>query len=220
MLAQNGGKISLKLLSEIVAARLPVAIINSLLPVAILLFATFFLSFEIGLLAAILYSINPLALGVDRFIVHDSFLTLFSFSALGLFLFFGNKRQMSVWPGFFLGLAFLTKPNGILPITGWLVFTLFNWGTKKVSWLLLANLISTFVTVLVLWPASWQNPFAFVEYLYRQTTLVSGGMQNFYWGEVTNNPGPSYFIFQLTTKLPEMQLLNHGAVMAEIYGQN
>ncbi len=202
------GKISLKLLPEIVAARLPVAIISAFLPLVILFFGIRFFSFDVGLIAALIYAFNPVALGLDRWVVHDSFLTVFSFFSLSFFLVAGKRQKISILPGFFLALAFMTKPNGILPLLGWVVFWLFNFKSKRVFNLFWVNVVTFFVMITVFWPASWWSPiFAFFEYMYRQINLVQGGMRNFYLGEVTNNPGWTYYFFQLGTKLPEVTII-------------
>lgn len=206
-LSEGGGRISLKVLPEIVAARIGPVMVNAILPVGILIFGIYFLSFGVGLLAALVYMIDPVTLGLDRWVVHDSFLTLFSFGALASFLIYGEKGKLNILPGILLGLAFLTKPNGIVPFVGWITYWLFNFKSKQILKLLLLNCMIFFATITILWPASWHNPLAFLEYLWRQTSLVQGGMRNFYLGEVTNDPGWTYFIFQILTKMPEVLIL-------------
>jgi hypothetical protein len=70
----------------------------------------------------------------------------------------------------------------------------------------------TFVFISLFWPNAWgQGPGAIFEYLIRQKDLVGGGINNFFAGEVTNNPPFYYYIFQLVTRLPLIVLLGFGA---------
>jgi len=170
------------------------------------------------LIASILYAVNPIVLGLDRWVIHDSFLTLFSFLSLTSFFIVAKRKKLNIAPGIFLALAFLTKPNGILPIIGWCTFYLFSFrSNKKILKILLANLAVFFMSISILWPASWNKPvIAIFEYMYRQTQLVQSGMTNYYLGQVTSNPNWTYYFFQLATRLPEMIVI--GALFGIYFG--
>lgn len=205
----GSSKFSLNLLSDITASRLPVAVISSILPVAIYYFVLKLADKKTALLASIFYLVNPITLGLDRWIVHDSFLTLFSFLSISSFLLTAENKKPNILPGVFLALAFLTKPNGILIGISWLAYFVLNYKSKPVLKSLLSNTFTALVFITILWPKSWNAPvFSFFEYLYRQTQLVGAGMGVYYLGQVTTHPNWTYYLFQFAMRLPEIIVLN------------
>lgn len=201
----GSSKYSLKLVSDIAASRLPIIIVNSFLPVLIFLFADRYLGKKPAMFSAVLYALNPAIVGVDLWIINDSLLTLFSLAAIYFFFVSRKEKRLSLLPGIFLGLAFLTKPTGILVLVAWFALAFFK---KDGLRSLLFGLGVFFVFVSLSWPHSWTNPFyAVFEYLSRQTGLAQEGIANYYFGKVTTNPHWSYYLFLLSTRLTELSVV-------------
>lgn len=204
VLLAGAGKYSLHLLSDIIASRLPIVILSSLLPLFIYYYGSSFFTKEVALLGAVLYALNPIAINIDTWVLNDSLLTLFTFLSIAVFYKSAQKGKNTIFPGFFLSLSLLTKPLGILPIAFWMLYFLINNRTLKVLRLILYNLAFAFILVTILWPQSWINPiFSFPEYIYRQANLVQTNLAVYYWGKVTFDPGWSYYFFQFFTRMPE-----------------
>lgn len=204
------GKYSLKVLPDIIASRLPIIFIGSLTSVLIFLFGLNFLTPTTALITGVLYSINPIAIALDRWVLHDSFLTLFSFLAIISFFRLATDKKLGFSPGVFLALAFLVKPNGLLPFIAWLAYAIAGINRRFSFRLIFLNCLSFIIIVFILWPQMWiSGPFAIVEYLSRQARLVNSGdpIPNFFLGHPTNNPHPIYYLFQFATRLPEVILL-------------
>lgn len=205
VLLAGESKFSLHLFSDIVASRLPLALIGSFTAVVIFWFAQKRLKTSIAFFVALAYTLSPITIALDRWIIHDSFLTLFSFLSLAIYLTAFESKKNSFLPGIFLSLAFLTKPHGVLPALSWFILLLFDRRSLK---LFIANTLSFLITTLIVWPQSWFSPLISIpEYFYRQFTLASTGrpIPNYFFGP-TKNPHWSYFIFQLLFRTPEIIL--------------
>lgn len=199
----GAGKFSLHLLPDILSVRLPEIFISSFIPSILFYYASVFIKQEVALFAAVALSLSPISLGVDRWFIHDSFLSLFFLLSLGSYLKAHKEKKISILPGIWLALAALTKPLGIIPLIGWLI--LFN---RK---LFIANLISCAVLIQLIWPQSWIEPIvAYPNYLLRQLTLVNTGdpIPNFYFGVSSNSPHWSYYFYELLIRTPELILIS------------
>lgn len=196
------GKFSLHLLPDILSVRLPEILISSLIPSVLFYYASQFLSLEISLFAAMALSLSPISMGIDRWFIHDSFLSLFFLLSLGSYLKAYKDKRVSIMPGVWLALGALTKPLGVVPLIGWLI--LFN---RK---LFMANFLSAFILVQLLWPQSWIEPIiGYPKYLLRQLTLVNSGdpIPNFYFGVSSNSPHWSYYFYEILIRTPEIILV-------------
>jgi len=201
------GKFSLRIFSDIIASRLPVVLIGSLLTPLMFIYFSKYISPKASFIASITYALNPIAIGLDRWVIHDSYLTLFSF--LALISFNSSSTAKTIFPGFWLSLAFLTKPNGILPIFSWATHTLFQPAGSKLSELL-KNIVGFFTFTTVLWPSSWFLPIISVPlYIYNQTVLTRYGdpVPNYFLGQSTFYPNPTYYLFQFFFRTPEVIIL-------------
>lgn len=205
------GKYSLHLLSDIVASRLPVAIIGAFLGPVIFYYGITFIGFFPAIIAGLAYTINPIVISLDRWILNDSFLALFSFLAIASFIKLKNKNKFSPLPGLWLALSFLSKPHGILVAIAWLYLSITDKVQGKTSWrLIFLNSTSFFFWVTILWPKSWITPiFAIPSYLINQSILVNRGdpIHNFYFGKAVDSPHWSYYIFQFLFRTPEILVL-------------
>lgn len=201
------GQYSLHLFSDIVASRLPLAVVGSFTAVAIFLFAKKFFKEKIAFLVALAYALNPITIALDRWVIHDSFLTLFSFLSMTTFITAQKEKKLNYWSGVWLSLAFLTKPHGVLPIISWVTLLLIYPNRFSVK-LFFGNLFSFLLTTTLIWPQSWIEPIISIpNYFIRQYTLASSGrpIPNFFFVP-THNPHWSYFIFQLFFRTPVMIL--------------
>lgn len=205
VLLGGSSRFSLKLLPDIVASRLPIALASALLPLLVYRFLVLVGQPQVGLLAALSLSVSPLMLASDRWFLNDSFLALFSFLALTSFYLSGKNKRLSLWPGVWLALAFLTKPHGILVGLGWLGCFLAVGTRKRYLRLLFFNSVIFFLATTLLWPTAWVNPlFAIPEYLLRQLQLAQVPVQSLFLGKVTLDPGQLYYPFHLLFKNPEI----------------
>lgn len=202
------GKYSLHLFSDLYASRLPLILIGPLTAVAIYLFGRKFIRDDLAAFIALLYTLNPLTIALDRWLLNDSYLTLFSFLSITSYLSASSSKKTTILPGIWLSLSFLTKPQGLLPVASWLVVWLLTRSKFNLR-LLLANLASFFVLTTLIWPQSWFDPiFAIPTYLFNQFNLANHGdpIPNFYFG-ATSNPHWSYYLFQIFTRVPEPILI-------------
>ncbi len=209
-------KFSLHLFSDIVASRLPIALISALLPSLIYHYLKKINLSRIGLVSALTYSLSSVSLNLDRWLLHDSFLNLFSFLAIITFLISAYQRRISALPGIWLALAFLSKPPGLLAVVPWIAILLFSYQRSTLK-LFMVNIFSSLMAILIFWPASWFAPVtSILNYLKYQLTFTQTGFVNFYLGRVTTDPGPSYYFFQIFTKTPEIILV--GIMLGMVYG--
>ncbi len=200
------GKFSLKLLPDIIASRLPLVLLGSFTSPLIYWYSTKFLAKQIALLASITYALSPIAIALDRWILHDSALSLFSFLAISTYLLDYKSKTTRFWPGIWLALGFLTKPAGLLPIVSWLTILLID-HSKPSRNLFFKSIIGFIIAATLIWPQSWFKPFMAVpEYLFRQATLTKSGdpIPNFFLGKPTPFPDWTYYLFQLATRTPEI----------------
>ncbi len=211
----GSSRFSLKLLPDILASRLPIALASAFLPLLVYRFLFFVGQPQVGLLAALGLSVSPLMLASDRWFLNDSFLALFSFLSLSSFYLAGKQKRLSLWPGVWLALAFLTKPHGVLIGIGWLGCLLLP-SRKTYLRALVANSIAFFLATTLLWPTAWINPLiAIPEYLWRQLHLAQVPVQSLFLGRVTLDPGHLYYPFHLLNKNPEIVVI--GAICALLF---
>ena len=206
----GASKYSLHILTDIAASRIPGLLIGPLLLPLIYLFCTRFINRLTGIIAAVAYALSPIAIALDQWIIHDSFLTLFSFLAISSFLNSIKNEKISIIPGFWLSLAFLTKPLGLFPFITWTLIALFNYTNKLHLKLWLINIVSFFVFTSLIWPQSWFTPLtAIPQYLIKQIQLSNTGdpIHNFYLGQATDSPNWTYYLFQIFARTPEMILI-------------
>lgn len=103
------------------AARLPIAVLGSLLPLAALLFRERLRDVEVGALAGFL-ALNPLLLYYSRFMRSTLLVAGFSFLAFGLFVrAIDTRRRRYAYAGAFTwALAFAAKENALVYLLCWL----------------------------------------------------------------------------------------------------
>lgn len=203
------GKNSLHLFSDIFASRLPIILISSLLGSIIFMFGKKYIGVIPSSLAGLAYALDPIAISLDRWILNDSFLSLFSFLSVMSYVHLVEDKKLSVLPGVFLALAFLTKPHGILVILAWVGLLFVEKGIHAFK-LFMLNILSFYLSVSILWPKAWINPItAIPSYLFNQSILVNRGdpIHNFYLGRAVDSPNWTYYLFQLLFRTPEYAVI-------------
>ena len=194
---------SFKLLSDIDAVRLPVVILSSIFIVLFFFYLRQLVEPKIAFLVALLLALDPILLALSRWGLNDSLLTIFTSLSLISFLVDVKKQRLTPIPGIFLALSFLTKPNGLVPLVGWILMIILYREQKRI-YIFILNLSVFAVLVFLLWPSMWTNPVYFFEYLIRQTQLTQSGIANYFLGVTTNNPPFYYYLFQIGTRLPPL----------------
>lgn len=197
-------KISFPLLHDFVAARLGVAIVNSLIFIVFYLFAKRLFHPGVALVTTIAFALDPFYLGWSRRIMHDAFLTLFTFSGIYFFL-DAYKSKIHIFLSAILSaFGLLTKPQALLVLPTFVAQSLF-WKVglrEKVKKLLIAILLFVALSM-IFWPTTWTNPGqTLVGYFLNQAHQVSKGHLYFYMGEATASPPAHFYLFQLVTRPP------------------
>lgn len=196
---------SVGILNDITAGRIPPAIIGALfIPIFYLLISRY-VSKKIAMISALLLALDPVSLGLSRWVSQDLMLMVTSF--LGLILFLENKSVLSlIISPFFTSMAILTKPQGGVVVISLLIFALMA-RKKELAKFAKWFLITTIFTV-ISFPFLWNNPFKLVLYLETQLRAISTVQPpvNFL-GQVTTTPAWCYYLITLPFHLPETVLL-------------
>lgn len=200
------------------AARLGVIIVNSLGVTAVYLLATRLYNRQLGLLAALLWALDPFVAGLSGLLHVDGLMTTFtavSLLALALWL-SGNSKRPKFWAGL-AGVtavcAILTKSPAILllPVTG--LFLGLRWlaAMRQQAGAALRPLLSegsvwllAFIIVgLLLFPALWTSPghvFTFAS-SNANRHLEEALRPTFFLGRVSFTHGPLFYPLALALRL-------------------
>lgn len=202
-------KISSALLHDFVAARLGVGFINSLIFVIFYLFAKRFFNLKVAFVITIAFALDPFYLGWSRRIMHDAFLTLFTFLSIYFFLDAYKSIIHIFLTAVLSALALLTKPQALLVLPA-LIAQSSLWkidARERIKKLLVVVLLFVLLST-ILWPTTWTNPGeTLISYFFNQAHQVSKGHPYFYMGEVTANPPAHFYLFQLATHPPTIVVL-------------
>lgn len=201
--------LSYNLFQDYIAGRATVIILTSIFIVVYYLFAQKYFNKKVALLSSILLSLDPIFIANSKLIMNDMFLAFFMFFSISSYILIKNERLSVLLASMGLAASFLTKPQGILLLPIFFLQIFINHKRKKSE---LRKFVITFLLffafVSLFWPASWSNPiFAIPEYLLRQTMLIGKGINNYFLGNITNNPPFYYYLFQLLTRLPPFIIL-------------
>lgn len=192
-------RLSLGIIPDIIAARIPVVIIGSLfIPVYYLLIRKY-IDKKIALVAALLMVFDPVSLGLSRWLHQD--LALAATSFISLLLFIRNRSGMTLLASaVFASLALLTKPQGFLIPISLFIYCLSvsrlerkTFFTKLGKWLFMVGCL-----VIIAFPFLWRNPLTqMLLYLKTQLSVVSQGHLVYFLGQITRNP-PWYYYLAIT----------------------
>jgi 4-amino-4-deoxy-L-arabinose transferase-like glycosyltransferase len=208
-LGKGQSVLSYNLFQDYIVGRSIVIIISSIFIVLYYLFAQKYFGKKVALLSSLLFTLDPIFTANSKLILNDLYLTLFIFFSISTYLLIKNKKLSVFLSSLGLTASFLTKPHGILLIPVFFLQIFINRENRKQQ---LGKFIVTFMLFIVfvslLWPSSWSNPvFAVPEYLLRQITQAGEGINNYFLGNITENPPFYYYLFQLMTRLPPLIIL-------------
>lgn len=192
-------RLSLGVIPDIIAARIPVVLIGSFfIPVFYLLIKKY-TNGKMALISSLLFALDPVSIGLSRWVHQDLALMIFSF--LGIFLFIrNNSNKTLITSALFSSFALLTKPQGLLIILTLLVYFLTL--DKKERKIFLSKLLMwgflVAVLTIVFFPFLWKNPITqMILYLQTQMEVVSKGHTVYFLGQITRKP-PWYYYFVIS----------------------
>jgi 4-amino-4-deoxy-L-arabinose transferase-like glycosyltransferase len=198
-------------------ARLPVIFVNALGVVLIFLLARRLFGMTVGLLAGLLFALDPFTAGLSGLLHVDGLLTTFSILCV-LALLNGllpstiqNRRSEIGWfalAGAFAGLAFLSKSPGIF-LTGFAILLLFVAViTRRVSFKRSLLCFLSFVVihwsfVIVLYPAMWVQPIETVGGILGLAKFLSENAvrPTFFDGQYALNHGAGFYPLALAYRV-------------------
>jgi hypothetical protein len=209
---------TLNMAQDFVAARIPAVIIGSLfIPIFYLLLRKF-IDDKIAFIASLFMALDPISIGLSRWLHQD--LALMAFSTLSILIFLYSKNKFATAASAFLtAMAILTKPQGFLvPIT-LIIFMGAQFLTKRktdvkrlIVWLILAGIFT-----ISFFPFLWKDPIGgMLKYLVIQNTNALNGQLTFFNGNITTSPPWYYYFAIFPFRIPESILLGFlvGIVLA------
>lgn len=187
----------------------------------------------VAFIALLFIAWSPMAVAFSRQLQPDGLLAALTLGALTYFLvwlYAGRHWQDLIIAGVLMGLAWLTKiPAAMLAPTGGVLIGTVLWQAQQTeqngvpnadrafSPLLLGYVLWGVVATLVffaLWPALWVDPVGSFRQIYTIMSEYAGGHANpnFYLGQVTDDPGLSFYPVAYLLRSTPAELL--GLVMA------
>ncbi|MBW6441651.1 glycosyltransferase family 39 protein [Patescibacteria group bacterium] len=186
------------------------------------------INLKFAFLSVLLLTLEPFYLGLTRVFHLEGLVSTFILASILWSYYFllntSNKKRLAV-SGFFAGLAFLTKTSALflIPFYGLSLLThIFRNGKYfsnrknnfKAPFKILINILKDFsilffpwllvsvITFSALWPAMWVIPVRAIQTLYDGITSVGveGDHFQFYFGNLVENPGPTFYFVVLGFK--------------------
>lgn len=166
------GRTGNEAVSRLVASRLPLAILASLLAPLVYYGFRAIVGVQVALLAAFFVAVDPQLIGIARMAHLDSTLTLFVVASVAAFL-SGTIRSntfLIVLAGVFWGLAIATKPTAVFLIPGFLVLRILlavggGWWRALFRWSDLAALFVGLSVFSALCTRLWEHRGAYFLHL-------------------------------------------------------
>jgi hypothetical protein len=195
-------------LAALVAARVPFALLGAAGAVIVGLLAWRLAGFVVGILTALLAATEPFLIAHSRVVHLDSGVTVYSSIGV-LFAIIACQRGGVMWAllsGVACGLAFLTKAPSIYVLAFVPALGAWTWWRGRRDWrsvvLLAAWAASGLATCLLLWPALRVDLIGTLLKMAQFTSRVGGGdHDNFFFGVVTDDPGPFFYPVALAYRL-------------------
>ncbi|CAG0936604.1 hypothetical protein TFLX_05485 [Thermoflexales bacterium] len=210
-------------------ARLPVILVNALGVVLIYLLMRRLWGQRVGVMAGLLFALDPFAAGLSGLLHVDGLLATFSvLSVLAMLNGLNRPSPLTTLPsegrgkavgwfalaGAFAGLAFLSKSPGIF-LTGFAVVILFlAVVSRRLSFIRALICLLLFVMVhlswfMVLYPAMWVQPIETVSGIFGLAKSLSqhAVRPTFFDGQYTLNHGPSFYPLALAFRLTPVLVL-------------
>jgi 4-amino-4-deoxy-L-arabinose transferase-like glycosyltransferase len=202
-------------------ARLPVILVNALGVVLIYLLMRRLWGQRVGVIAGLLFALDPFAAGLSGLLHVDGLLT--TFSVLSILAMLNGLNQPSppaplparargeVWfalAGAFAGLAFLSKSPGLF-LTGFaLLVLLVAVVTKRLSFkqsllCLLSFVIAHWLLVIALYPAMWVQPIETLSGIFGLASFLGANAvrPTFFDGQYALNHGANFYPLALAFRL-------------------
>lgn len=203
-LANDASVLSFNLAPDYMVARTVVIIFSSIFIASFYLVVSKIFDKKSAFFSSIFLSLDPAFLYSSKVVMNDIFLTAFVFLSFSSYFLIKNRRQSFIFSSLFFALAFISKPSALflLPVYG-VNILLTKKKIKPEFSKFLAFLGLSLVFIIVFWPAGWKNPiFAIPEYIFRQTNLTQAGINNYFFGKITENPPFYYYLVQLLIRVP------------------
>ncbi len=99
VLFAGAGKYSLNLFNDVLASRLPIVLIGSLVPVFMYFFGSEIFSRKLSLISALIYIFNPIAISLDRWVSSQLLFEFFLFFVLDYVHLFLKEREDKYFSG-------------------------------------------------------------------------------------------------------------------------
>lgn len=190
---------SLNLFPDYIAARIPIVLINSIFVVLFYLIARKITQSEkVALLGSLMLSLDPIYLGLSRWVLGDTFLGIWIFLSLSSYLIVKRKAFSILLASLFLSLAFLTKPSALVLLPVFFVTS----PLKSVY----TFFVFVFLTHLLWVGSSGKIVWEIFEYTLAQYHLSQEPFTTFFAGEITTSPPFYYYLYQLVARLPLLTL--------------
>lgn len=195
-------------MSHLAWQRFPIALVNTLLVVAVFGYVRRLFGRRVALVAAILISLDPFLLSDSRVNRAEALLTgLMAVSLLALLLSLQNSgRKHFIISAIFGGLAWLTKSQALvlLPMFGaitlvWQWLKADNWQHAVRRWILtlLGWASIAAIVFIALWPAAWVVPADTFHLMTKFLTRKVGaeGVKIFFLGKMVLNQDPGWLFY-------------------------
>ena len=207
--APGQSRLSLGIIPDIIAARIPVVIIGSLfIPVFYLLIRKY-VDKKIALIATLLMVFDPVSIGLSRWLHQDLMLAVTSFISLLLFIRSPSGMALLI-SAVFASLALLTKPQGFLvPISLFIYCLTVSRVERKTFFIKFGKwLFAVGCLVIIAFPFLWRNPLMqMLLYLKTQLSVVSQGHLVYFLSQITRKPSWYYYFIISPFHLTEAVLL-------------
>jgi hypothetical protein len=196
---------SLNIVRDFVATRIPVAMIGTFFVPILYLLLRKFVNDKVAFVSSLLLAVDPVSIGLSRWLHHDVALVFFSVFSLFLYL-ISNRRIVVVASAFLASMAILTKPQGFLVVATLVIYSILTFIIKKeikpkklIGWTLLAAVFTT-----LFFPYLWKNPIGnMLYYLSFQVANVDLGNLTYFNGQITSNPPWYYYFAIFPFRVPE-----------------
>lgn len=208
-LGRDQSVVSRNILQDYIAGRGPVIIFSAIFIVIYYFFVKKYCNKKVAMISSVLLTLDPIFTANSKLVMNDIFITVFTFISVSAYLFIKNRRLSIITSSLALAAAFLTKPGGIviLPVFFLQIFLNHKEWREELS-KFLWTIVFSFTFISLFWPASWHNLLlAIPEYIFRETTLVGAGINNYFLGQITTNPPFYYYLFELLVRTPPIIIL-------------
>ncbi|MCS7219886.1 MAG: glycosyltransferase family 39 protein [Anaerolineae bacterium] len=172
-------------------------------------------------LATVLLSLEPFFLAYQRALTTDGLQSNFTWLALLAFFLYlrscTHPRRWLALSAFTFAIALLSKVAALLFLPGFLFAFLFHFmNATPRPWkpwrIIIADLVLWLALVLgailVLWPATWANPVGtWHRFAYDLFDVELEGHKQFFLGQPTNAPGPSFYLVVLAYRTSPVLLI-------------